>query len=110
MWHISNVTQSLVQLESDPPYDLLGVDKDEKLTMINAPTASRTEDPGKHQIICYQVQSLHSNRAMALIIDTLRDCMVGMMLVDFQPPFKTIKALGNSRHKETDTQHSKLGR
>ena len=109
MWHISNVTQSLVQLESDPPYDLLGVDKDEKLTMINAPTASRTEDPGKHQNLGYKGQSLHSSKSMTLPIDTVRDYVSDMTPVDFQLPFKTMKAPGNSHCKETEYQHTKLG-
>ena len=46
---------------------------------------------------------------MTCPIDTLRDYMSDMMPVDFQLPFKTIKAQGNSRHKEIEYQHIKLG-
>ena len=110
MWYTSDITQCLAQLESNPPYALLDIDRARKLTMINAPTAPQIEDPGNHQILGYQGQQLQSGKTMTWPIDTPRHCMSDMMSVDFKFPFKTINAPGNSRHKETNNQHAELGR
>ena len=109
LWCTSDIAQRLVQLESNPPYALLDVDRARKLTMINATAVPRTEDPGKHQNLGYKGQSLHSSKSMTLPIDTVRDYVSDMTPVDFQLPFKTMKAPGNSHCKETEYQHTKLG-